>query len=98
MTKQIQLSHATNLNRYPDEYGAVKTYFDHNALLKPGKILSFGSSTGEEAISLVNMYFQSSEYKDWTIYGVDIDEATLKTARDNSKSLAWNKTKPLLWS
>ena len=47
---QIQLSHMSDINGYPDEYNAVQQHFlknkDHN--LK--KILSFGCATGEEAI------------------------------------------------
>jgi hypothetical protein len=47
---QIQLSHMSDINGYPDEYNAVQQHFlknkDHN--LK--KILPFGCATGEEAI------------------------------------------------
>ena len=40
------------------------------------KILSFGSSTGKEALTLASKYFHDS-----IIVGVDVDEPTLSAAR-----------------
>ena len=48
----------------------------HWAGNRPAKILSFGSSTGKEAVTLARRYFPRSQ-----IVGVDIDEATLNEAR-----------------
>lgn len=84
--KQIQKSHGTSMNRYPDEYLAVKLYLDHNLDSTPKrKILSFGSSTGEEAITLASLYFNSEKHDDYRIYAVDIDEPTLTIARKNAE-------------
>ena len=71
---QIQESHVTGMNRYPDEYSFVKNYVDTNWIGKSSvKLLSFGSSTGEEVISLATLYFQSPKYKHIAVYGTDID-------------------------
>ena len=70
---QIQLSHFSKMNRYPDEYKAVREHLrgpgSNNKVSKYKlitfssstgkniKLLSFGSSTGEEAITLATMYY-----------------------------------------
>jgi len=46
-------------------------------------ILSFGSSTGEEAITLATDYFGGPKYANVKIFGADIDEPTLEKAREN---------------
>jgi len=76
--KQIQHSHATMENRYPHVYHEVSRLArsTHWAGNRPAKILSFGSSTGKEAVTLARRYFPRSQ-----IVGVDIDEATLNEAR-----------------
>lgn len=80
--KQAQISHATYMNRYPQEYQAVAEYINNN---EPSntmmKILSFGSSTGEEAVSLATLYLNSPKFQNLTIYGVDLDQASLESAK-----------------
>jgi len=87
---QIQLSHTSAMNRYPDEYSAVQTYFrtemsdgisDSDGTKKKKKMLSFGAATGEEAITLASMYFSNSTF---TVYGVDLDEGSLETAKTSA--------------
>ena len=83
-TRQNQFSHATSENRYPHVFAEVHRLsnallHDHsNALLHDHapKILSFGSSTGQEALTLASKYFHHS-----IIVGVDVDEPTLSAAR-----------------
>ena len=80
---QIQVSHVTGRDRYPDEYLFIKKYLDSHWNSKSDssvKILSFGSSTGEEAISLATLYFNSKEYSYISLYGVDIDGPTVEKA------------------
>ena len=45
------------------------------------KILSFGSSSGEELVTLA-MFFGNSE-----IFGVELDEDSIKTAKKNTKNV-----------
>jgi chemotaxis methyl-accepting protein methylase len=88
---QIQLSHTSAMNRYPDEYSAVQTYFrtemsggisdSDGTTMKNKKMLSFGAATGEEAITLASMYFSNSTF---TVYGVDLDEGSLETAKTSA--------------
>jgi len=78
---QIQDSHSTSMNRYPDEYIAVQKYFQIQASedgTKNKALLSFGSSTGEEAITLASMYFSSNKF---TVFGVDLDDNSLVKAK-----------------
>eukprot|EP00550_Attheya_septentrionalis_P008309 CAMPEP_0198279968 /NCGR_PEP_ID=MMETSP1449-20131203/153_1 /TAXON_ID=420275 /ORGANISM="Attheya septentrionalis, Strain CCMP2084" /LENGTH=310 /DNA_ID=CAMNT_0043975219 /DNA_START=74 /DNA_END=1006 /DNA_ORIENTATION=+ len=83
--KQLQFSHFTGMNRYPDEYAFVKKFVDDNMSSKTNKkILSFGASTGLEVISLATLYYNDIAYSDSIdIYGVDLDEKTLNKARQN---------------
>jgi tRNA1(Val) A37 N6-methylase TrmN6 len=85
---QIQASHVTGQDRYPDEYLFIKKkHLDshwNNKFDSSVKFLSFGSSTGEEAISLATLYFNSKEYSNISFYGVDIDGPTIKQARRNA--------------
>ncbi|KAL7534145.1 hypothetical protein ACHAXR_005655 [Thalassiosira sp. AJA248-18] len=83
---QIQLSHTTAMNRYPDEYSAVREYFQSQSQVSEGrtknkKMLSFGASTGEEAITLASMYFSNSTF---TVFGVDLDEESLVKANTSA--------------
>jgi chemotaxis methyl-accepting protein methylase len=73
------------MNRYPEEYSAVQNYFQtlasegrHPSGSINQKLLSFGASTGEEAITLASMYFMNSTF---TIFGVDLDEDSLDKAK-----------------
>lgn len=77
---QIQFSHATAMNRYPDEYSAVQKYFESFATKKAMKfsLLSFGSSTGEEAITLATMYFNDTKFN---LFGVDLDQESIDKAK-----------------
>ena len=78
---QIQLSHATSMDRYPDEYSAVQKYFQtqlaERSDTKKKKMLSFGSSTGEEAITLASMYFENDAI---TVFGVDLHQESIDKA------------------
>jgi len=76
--QQIQHSHHTSENRYPHVYREVARLAHSTAWTagRPAKILSFGSSTGKEALTLARRYFERSQ-----IVGVDIDAATLDEAR-----------------
>jgi chemotaxis methyl-accepting protein methylase len=73
---QHQHSHATVYNRYPEIF---KKCVDICQLKSP-KILSFGCSTGEEAFSLAESYFKTSE-----IHGVDISPEVIEKAKQNNK-------------
>ena len=78
---QIQDSHVTAFNRYPEEYSFAKQYFDDHLSTKTDKkLLSFGASTGEEAITLATKYFIGIEP---TVYGVDLDQRSLNKAQQN---------------
>jgi len=85
ITKPIQVSHATNMNRYPDEYLAVKEFLrKRSSTGQKIKLLSFGSSFGLEAISLATLYFNEEEgFPDVTIYGYDIDDETINVSKEN---------------
>lgn len=80
-SRQIQVSHATSLNRYPVEYASAKKYIEDLGRKGEKRLLSFGSSTGLEAISLVQLYFNGDQ--DIKVFGVDLDEVTLIEARRN---------------
>ena len=75
-TQRNQISHVTSLNRYPHVFAEVHRL--SRALLHDHapKILSFGSSTGQEALTLASRYFPHS-----IVVGVDVDEPTLSAAR-----------------
>ena len=83
---QIQVSHATAKNRYPDEYRAARDYLraHHSSSRESGyRLLSFGSSTGEEAITLATLYFPNDDANigsKTVLFGVDIDQETVSTA------------------
>lgn len=82
IAKAIQVSHATSSNRYPDEYLAVKSYLKENSRTDDVRLLSFGSSYGNEAISLATLYFNENEgFTNVKIYGFDIDEETIEAAK-----------------
>jgi len=72
--EQLQLSHMTKSNRFPKIFESAKE-------LQPSakRIMSFGCSTGEEAMTLAEL-FPDSE-----IVGVDIDNHSVTTARRNNK-------------
>lgn len=67
----------TAINRYPDIF---KFCYDNRKKYNC-KILSFGSSSGEELVTLA-MFFGNSE-----IFGVELDEDSIKTAKKNTKNV-----------
>ncbi|KAL7481567.1 hypothetical protein ACHAW6_007248 [Cyclotella cf. meneghiniana] len=85
ISKPIQVSHATGMNRYPDEYLAVKEFLrKRSSTGKTIKLLSFGSSYGNEAISLATLYFNDEEgFPDVTIHGFDIDDETIRVSKEH---------------
>jgi hypothetical protein len=83
--KVMQVSHATSSDRYPDQYTAVRDYlhskkmptFHHRV-----NLLSFGSSYGNEAITLATLYFTNATgFDDITIQGFDVDTETIDRAK-----------------
>jgi len=83
---QIQLSHVSAMNRYPDEYEAVREYLggrDSKNKASKYKLLSFGSATGEEAITLATMYYPDNGGggDNTVIFGVDLHQESIDKAR-----------------
>lgn len=74
---QNQISHSTSFDRYPDEYIAVAAKLSD---IKAPRLLSFGCSTGREAVTLAKKYFPHG-----SVYGVDIDNQTLAEAEAYAK-------------
>jgi len=62
--KQNQKSHVTKIDRYPELFKEITSIIPC-----PNQILSFGCSTGEECITLNNLYFPNIK-----IIGLDINE------------------------
>ena len=75
----IQLSTKTRHNRYPGIFSTVVGLAEAAGMEAP-HILSYGSSTGEEAYTLSNRYFRGSP-----VLGVDVDDDAIKTARRRFK-------------
>lgn len=73
---QIQESHTSYFNRYPDEYSSVEKYF-YEDRKKKMKFLSFGAANGMEAITLAAVYFNDTMYDDATVFGVDLHQPGL---------------------
>jgi len=67
----------TGINRYPDIF---KFCYDNRKKYNC-KILSFGSSSGEELVTLA-MFFGNSE-----IFGVEVDEKSIKTSKKYTKNV-----------
>ena len=76
-TRLSQHSHATSENRYPHVFAEVRRLSQARWNDRAPKILSFGSSTGKEALTLASKYFHDS-----IIVGVDVDNPTLSAARE----------------
>lgn len=66
-----QLTNTTKKDRYPEIFKAVKEEFKRRHK-NPGKVMSFGCSTGEECLTLQE-YFPNSR-----IIGVDINKRNLR--------------------
>lgn len=82
---QIQRSHATAMNRYPEEYMHLKAVLEEQSPPPSNderKILSFGCSTGEEPLSLARLYFTSPMVK---IFGVDVADKAIDAASEKAK-------------
>lgn len=73
---QIQESHSSAFNRYPDKYSSVEEYF-HEDRKKKKNLLSFGAANGMEAITLAAMYFNDTIYDDASVFGVDLHQPSL---------------------
>ena len=79
MQVQHQLSHCTLNDRYPDTFQrVVELTNDHDVR----RVLSFGCSTGDEAITLKTKYFPDAD-----IDGIDIAPDVVKSANEKSKAL-----------
>lgn len=73
--KQNQISHATSINRYPNIFKEIKSIIP-----SPKQILSFGCSTGEECITLQELYFPTIK-----IIGLDISEEVITNNKNKNK-------------
>ena len=81
-----QASNHTEFNRYPKVFQELK----ENAGQINGKVLSFGCSTGEEAMTLGTIYFPDSE-----VHGLDANGSVLAIAEENLRAQRCsNKGKP----
>lgn len=69
--KTIQKSTATKLNRYSSLFEDIKKFYPNNTV----KILVYGCSTGEELVTLNNIF------PDNEIFGVEIDENAIAKAK-----------------
>lgn len=72
----VQISNSTRLNRYPTIFQAARHVCDAAGIERP-HILSFGSSSGEEAHTLSTHYFAGSQ-----ILGLDVADELLRQARE----------------
>jgi hypothetical protein len=83
---QIQPSHGTAMNRYPEEYTNLKAILEQSPPTPNNdderKILSFGCSTGEEPLSLAQLYFPSPSVK---IFGVDVADKAIGAASEKAQ-------------
>lgn len=77
-----QHAHDTLYDRYPTVYQQVSR-LAHETFGTAPKVLSFGSSTGLEALTLAQKYFVKS-----VIVGVDVDEDTLSQARSTCANVS----------
>ena len=77
-----QHAHDTLYDRYPAIYQQVSRLALETFGNAP-KVMSFGSSTGLEALTLAQRYFEKS-----VIVGVDVDEVTLSQARSTCANVS----------
>lgn len=80
--KQIQPSHGTIMNRYPEQYSYLKELVAQNETEAEKKIISFGCSTGEEPLTLAQQYFEEPSIK---IFGVDVADYAVLEATKKAK-------------
>ena len=78
-----QLSSATSFDRYPTLFTAVA------GVVSPKRVLSFGCSTGEECAT-IQKYWPSAD-----VIGVDVNEASLRKARQNHGFAQFHHSKEL---
>lgn len=76
--EQQQASHVTSHDRYPASF-----FFASIHAKNYSKVLSFGCSTGLEALTLASKYFPTG-----IIVGVDTDDEILQKARRNCRAFA----------
>lgn len=79
---QIQLSHGTSMNRYPEQYNFLKELVAQNQTDADKKILSFGCATGEETLTLAQHYFLEPSIK---VFGVDVADFAVSEASAKAK-------------
>ena len=78
LTRQVQTSTATSMNRYPNLYLTCKQFASAiHDLDKEYSILVIGCSTGEEPYTLVTQYFESPLT---TVYATDVNSEALSMA------------------
>lgn len=75
--KQVQPSHGTQMNRYPEQYSFLKELVAQNQTQDDKKILSFGCATGEETLTLAQQYFEEPSIK---VFGVDVADVAVAEA------------------
>lgn len=75
---QIQPSHGTAMNRYPEQYTFLRDFLaTQETDNQKKKILSFGCSTGEEPLTLATQYFPETNVH---IFGVDVADLAIQQA------------------
>ena len=70
--KKAQIDGDTKINRYPEIFTEIKSIYETLDRDHPKKILSFGCSTGEEPLTLKELYFKNSH-----VVGYDINEKVI---------------------
>ncbi len=74
---QFQGAGSTSLDRYPREFFVARSVLQHSGG-KPPRVLSFGCSTGEEAVSLLRLFGGG------VVVGLDTSAAAIKAARSRN--------------
>jgi hypothetical protein len=87
--KKNRNSHPTEMNRYPDQYRFATKLAKDNNVTQP-KVLSFGCSTGREAVTLALEYLPTAH-----IFGVDIDDETLSEAEEYASRIHQPPERPM---
>jgi len=86
--KQIQPSHGTQMNRYPEQYSFLKELVAQNQSEADKKILSFGCATGMEPLTLAQQYFEEPSI---TIFGVDVADYALSESTKRASEVPEGK-------
>lgn len=77
-----QISNATSYDRYPTIFKYLSNVFEEKA-----DILSYGCSSGEEVLTLNDLYFKNSN-----IFGFDVDTTILNKAKNVVSKSKYNNT------